>query len=79
MEEVDEAPIIASPTPAVSAPETSSIVAPPAVVPVDDTEAAEESTLFQKGAFFVVIVGCVVVYMRISSRKTTRYQEKSLA
>jgi hypothetical protein len=83
MEEVDEVPIVASPTTELSAPtptKTAAIVTPPAAVPVEEFEAEAEFSLFQKGLFFAVIVGCVVVYMRMSSKnKARRFQEKSMA
>lgn len=80
MEEVDEVPIVASPTTDVSAPtKTAAMVTPPASAPVEEFEAEAEFTLFQKGLFFAVIVGCVVVYMRMSKNKARRFSEKSMA
>jgi len=80
MEEVDEVPIVASPTlaEATSTPTaTASII--PTTVPVEEFESAAEFSLLQKGLFFAVIVGCIVVYMRMTNRKGRRFQEKSLA
>jgi len=82
MEEVDEVPIVASPTTAISAPtptKTASLVTPTPAVPIEEPETSAEFSLMQKGLFFAVIVGCVVVYMRMSNKKARRFQEKSMA
>ncbi|KAE8442636.1 Peptidyl-prolyl cis-trans isomerase B [Mollisiaceae sp. DMI_Dod_QoI] len=82
MEEVDEVPIVASPTTTLSAPtptKTASLVTPPPAVPIEEPETSAEFSLMQKGLFFAVIVGCVVVYMRMSNKKARRFQEKSMA
>jgi hypothetical protein len=50
--------------------------------PIHDHTAEEGFTLMQKGLFFAVILGCVVIYLRVSSRRgqqQERYREKSLA
>lgn len=79
MEEV-EVPIVASTAAMATATptKTASLVTPPAV-PIDEFESAAEFSLFQKGLLFAVIVGCVVVYMRMSKKKASRFQEKSMA
>lgn len=81
MEEVEEVPIVASPTPAeaTAVPTSTASTVVPTTVPVEEFESAAEFSLLQKGLFFAVIVGCIVVYMRMTSRKGRRFQEKSLA
>ena len=48
--------------------------------PIYDHTAEESYTLLQKGLFLAVILGCVAVYLRMSSKKNKgRYSEKSMA
>jgi hypothetical protein len=81
MEEVEEVPIVASPTPAeaTSVPTSTASIVAPTTVPVEEFESAAEFSLLQKSLFFGVIVGCIVVYMRMTNKKGRRFQEKSLA
>lgn len=78
MEEV-EVPMLAS-SGAVPA-STSVVVAAPGAG--SDSAYLEDSedgySILQKGLFFSFIVGCVIVYMRLSSRRGRRFTEKSLA
>lgn len=73
MEEVEEKPA------------TSSVAAAaPTAIPVVgsadlDTTSEEGFSILQKGLFFAVIVGCVVVYSRMNSKKGRHYSEKSMA
>jgi hypothetical protein len=76
MEEIAEIPIAISSSAAGPA---STAVVPPVVAPVSDVAAAEGFTLLHKGLFLAVILGCVAVYMRISSKKEKRFEEKSMA
>lgn len=76
MEEAAEVPIAISSSPAGPA---STAVVPPVVAPVSDDVAAEGFTLLQKGLFLAVILGCVAVYMRMTSKKEKTFQEKSMA
>lgn len=84
-EEPVEIPI-ADETQAAAPAKTSEAVAP--VVPVipstpiidaEDAEAEEGYSVLQKGVFFAFIIGCVVVYVRMSSKRTKRFTEKSMA
>jgi len=52
---------------------------PTIVEPVSDVVAKEGFTLLQKGLFFMVILGCVAVYLRMGNKKGKRFQEKSMA
>ena len=83
-EEPVEVPI-ATETSAVAAPAKTEAAAP--VVPVIpstpeiDTEggAKEEYSILQKGVFFAFIMGVFGVYLRLSSKKSKRFTEKSMA
>ena len=75
MEEVDDTPItsVANPAPTNELPTVGQS-------PIHDHTAEEGYTLLQKGLFFAVILGCVAVYLRMSSKKGQgRYREKSMA
>lgn len=39
---------------------------------------AEGYSAMQKGLFFVVILSCVALYVRVTSKKAKRYPEKSM-
>lgn len=70
-------PPIAQTTP-VSNPSVST---PKPVSEVNETEydtAAVGYSVLQKGFFFAAILGCIVVYLRINSKKDKRYSEKSM-
>ena len=71
MEEVDEIPIVP----------TTSPISPP-IVPVPEADAivaAESYGILQKGLFLAVILGCVAVYIRMTTRGNKRGGEKSMA
>jgi len=59
-------PVIATATPAIADPEAKS-----------DDVAAEGFTIFGKGLFLAVILGCVVVYIRMNNRKGRRFPQRS--
>jgi len=44
-----------------------------------DFTGTEGYSLLQKGLFFGVILGCMMVYMRMSRKRGRGYEEKSLA
>jgi len=52
---------------------------PPVFTEEMDPTAEAQFSLMQKGLFFVVILGCVVVFIRLTSRKEKRLAEKSMA
>lgn len=84
MEEVDEVPIIATTSTASGYTHAPTDVPAAHEIPVVGTPevdyAGEEGwSLFQKGLFFAVIVGCVVIYMKMGRERKVRYQGKSLA
>jgi hypothetical protein len=76
MEEADE-----TPTTSVIIPAPTNIEALSAGESVISDHTAEESyTILQKGLLLAVILGCVAVYLKISSKKGKgRYSEKSMA
>ena len=49
--------------------------------PITDHTVEEGYTLLQKGLFLAVILGCIAVYLRMSSKKGKqgRFSEKSMA
>jgi len=86
MEEV-EVPIVPTfTTTSITAPATATPViatATPAIPVIADPEAksddvaAEGFTIFGKGLFLAVILGCVVVYIRMNNRKGRRFPQRS--
>jgi hypothetical protein len=69
--------------PAAHSASTSSPVSTPTSKPAADVTpeheiSAEGYSILQKGLFLAVILGCVVVYLRMSSKKDRRYREKSM-
>jgi hypothetical protein len=78
MEEV-EAPLLATSTAASGAEKTNVSTPPKIVEPVEGEDAETGYSVLQKGLFFMVILGCVGVYMRMGNKKTRRYQDKDMA
>lgn len=80
MEEVDDTATTSVAIPAPTTPANNEL---PIVgeSPISDHTAQESYTLLQKGLFFAVILGCVAVYLRMSSKKSSkgRFSEKSMA
>jgi hypothetical protein len=77
MEEVDDTATTSSV--AIPAP-TSNELPTVGELPITDHTVEEGYTLLQKGLFLAVILGCVAVYLRLSSKKSKgRFSEKSMA
>jgi len=77
MEEADDNPTTSSV--AIPAPTNNE---PPTVghSPITDHTVEEGYTLLQKGLFLAAILGCVAVYLRMTSKKSKgRFSEKSMA
>jgi hypothetical protein len=73
MEEVDDTSV---PVPANSDPTEK-----PTIPAADQTkleQIAEGYSIMQKGLFFVVILSCVAIYLRITGKKEKRFAEKSM-
>jgi hypothetical protein len=76
MEEVDETTTTSVAIPAPTNNELPTV----GESPITDHTAEESFTLLQKGLFLAVILGCVAVYLRMSSKRGQgRYREKSMA
>jgi len=71
----DFATISTPPTASASVP-TSTSKSP---VPIPEyNNSAEVWHLLRKGVFFAIILGCIVVYLRISKKKDKRYHKKGM-
>jgi len=73
MEEPVEVPVAAEPeTPEPVETETET-KEPAAIEYLEDGSSEDGYSVLQKGLFFVVIIGCVAMYIRMSNKKNKRY------